>query len=365
MSDGAHAVRVLGWAMLDRLRAQDESSRGICISPLSIATTLAMLAGAVSVDRRDEFCRKLGANSLSELADSFRTLDDVFAGKDHGRMVTMANVAFADDDVEFRPAYTQFLDSFGAYSIKFPSLQQADGEINSWVSDHTRGLIKDLVSRQVLKESHVVLINALAFKGSWQTKFNRKLTQKNTPFHAAGLEKRKVDMMFSHKRSIATAKGPCYTVVRLPYAATSPLTSMSLAAYLPDQGTSLEQLIQTMNHSQPASRFRTKKYDKFGFPKFDLDSNFSILHILQDLGFPVAGQLPEMAQGGNEVQKCIHRAVLKIDEEGTEAAAATAIILTRSLAPIPEILVFDRPFAFSICLDQTDMVVFTGLFFGR
>ncbi|KAK7427315.1 hypothetical protein QQZ08_006252 [Neonectria magnoliae] len=318
MSDGARAVRVLGWAMLDRLRAQDELPRGICISPLSIATTLAMLAG------------------LSELADSFRTLNDVFADRDHGQMVTMANVAFADDDVEFRPAYTQFLDSFGACPIKFPSLQQADGEINSWVSDHTRGLIKDLVSRQVLKGSHV-----------------------------AGLEKRKVDMMFSYKRSIATVKGPCYTAVRLPYAATSPLTSMSFVAYLPDQGTSIEQLVQTMNHSQPAFRFRTIKYDKFGFPKFDLDSNFSILPILQDLGFPVAGQFPEMAQGANVVQTCIHRAVLKIDEEGTEAAAATAIILKRSPAQIPEVLVFDRPFAFSICLDQTDIVVFTGLFFGR
>ncbi|KAF7547521.1 hypothetical protein G7Z17_g7668 [Cylindrodendrum hubeiense] len=336
MSGIAHTTRILGWDMLERLCIQSASTKGICIAPLSIATALAMLAGAVSVDRRPEFCQRLGVNSLSELSDAFQALDSVLANKGQGQMVTMANAAFSDSDVEFRPAYTQFLNSFGVHAEKFPSLQEAAGEINSWVADNTRGLIKDLVSRQVLKEVHVALINALAFKGSWTNKFDRNLTEKNTPFYVAASEERKVDMMFCHKRNIAMVKRPGYTAVRLPYTAASPSTSMSLVAYLPDRRISLEQLVQTMDRSQPPLPFRAKKYDKFGFPKFSLDSNLSVLPMLQELGFPVAGQFPEMAPGGNEVQECIHRAVIKLDEKGTEAAAATAILMTRSRAPISE-----------------------------
>ncbi|KAH7169630.1 uncharacterized protein B0J16DRAFT_331636 [Fusarium flagelliforme] len=73
-----------------------------------------------------------------------------------------------------------------------------------------------------------------------------------------------------------------------------------------------------------------------------------------------------MAPGRNQVQSCIHRAVVKLDEEGTEAAAATVVLMakTRSLVIDFEILLFDRPFAFSIFLDESDAVILTGLFLG-
>ncbi|KPM40475.1 hypothetical protein AK830_g6079 [Neonectria ditissima] len=359
-----HTTRVLGWDMLERLCVQNATTRGICISPLSITTALAMLAGAVGVDRRAQFCQAIGVNNLSELSDAFQVLDTVFGNKNQNQMVTMANAAFADSDVEFRSAYIRFLDSLGVHTIKFSSLEESAEEINGWVSVNTRGLISDLVSRDVLKGAHVALINALAFRGTWKTKFDRTLTQRNTPFYSTESKERKVDMMFSYKKNIAMAKRPGYTAVRLPYAAAVPSASMALVAYLPDRGISLEQLVQTMDRAQRTLTFRAKKYDKFGFPKLNLDTSLSILPMLQNLGFPVSGQFPEMVEGGNEVQACIHRATIKLDEEGTEAAAATAIIMTRSLVPNPEILVFDRPFAFSICLEETGIAVFTGLFFG-
>ncbi|KAH7157991.1 proteinase inhibitor I4 [Dactylonectria estremocensis] len=366
MSSIAQATHVLGWDILERLCVADASVKGICISPLSIATALAMLAGAAGGDRRDELCRKIGVDSLPDLSDSFKALGIVFGTKAQDQMVTMANVAFAECDVDFYPAYTQFLDSFGAHVLKFPSLQEATGDINAWISDNTRGLIKDMLSRDDLDQVHVALINALAFKGTWKTKFDRKLTQKNTPFFVTETETRKVHMMFIHKEKIATVKRPGYTAVRLPYAAASSSASMSLVAYLPDKGTSLKQLVQSMDRSRPPLPVRAKKYDKFGFPKFNLDTSLSILPMLLELGFPVAGGFSEMAPGRNEVQSCIHRAVIKVDEEGTEAVAATAVLMKRrSRVPDLEIMVFDRPFAFSICLDESNAVVFTGLFFGR
>ncbi|KAH6973916.1 proteinase inhibitor I4 [Ilyonectria destructans] len=362
MSGVAQATHVLGWDILEKLCATDTSAKGVCISPLSIATALAMLAGAADVDQRDELCRKIGFSNLSELSGSFNALVAVFSAD---QMVTMANVAFAESDVDFYPAYTQFLNSFGAHVTRFPSLQEAAGEINTWISDNTRDLIKDMLSQEDLDQVHIALINALAFKGTWKTKFDRKLTQKKTPFFVTETEVRKVDIMFSHKEKIATVKGPGYTAVRLPYAAASPSASMSLVAYLPDKGTSLEQLVRAMDRGQSPLPFRAKKYDKFGFPKFNLDSSLSILSMLLELGFPVAGDFSEMTRGRNQVQAIIHRAIIKVDEEGTEAVAATAVLMTKSRAPDPEILVFDRPFAFSICLGESGTVVFTGLFFGR
>ncbi|KAH7134382.1 proteinase inhibitor I4 [Dactylonectria macrodidyma] len=324
------------------------SAKGVCISPLSIATALAMLAGAADVDQRDELCRKIGFSNLSELSGSFKALVAVFSAD---QMVTMANVAFAESDVDFYSAYTQFLNSFSAHVTRFPSLQEAAGEINTWISDNTR--------------VHIALINALAFKGTWKTKFDQKLTQIKTPFFVTETEVRKVDMMFSHKEKIATVKGPGYTAIRLLYAAASPSASMSLVAYLPDKGTSLEQLVRAMDRGRLTLPLRAKKYNKFGFPKFNLNSSLSILSTLLELGFPVAGDFSEMTRGRNQVQAIIHRAIIKVDKEGTEAVAATAILITKSRAPDPEILVFDRPFAFSICLGESSTVVFTGLFFGR
>jgi serine protease inhibitor len=100
--------------------------------------------------------------------------------------------------------------------------------------------------------------------------------------------------------------------------------------------------------------------------KLNLDSRLSILPLLLELGFPVAGDFSKMAPGRNQVQACIHRAVMKLDEEGTEAAAAIAVLMTktRSLVIDSEILLFDRPFAFSIFLDESDAVIFTGFFLG-
>ncbi|KAH6982554.1 Serpin domain-containing protein [Ilyonectria destructans] len=123
-----------------------------------------------------------------------------------------------------------------------------------------------------------------------------------------------------------------------------------------------------MDRRPPPSPFRAKKYDKFGFPRFELESTLSILPMLEELGFPVRGPNPEMGSGRNEAHSCIHRAIIKLNEEGTEAAAATAMVKSRSRSkqPLaPEILIFDRPFAFSVHLDDNDAAVFAGLFFGR
>jgi serpin B len=217
----------------------------------------------------------------------------------------------------------------------------------------------------MLKNTHLALVNAISFKGNWKVQFSRADTKKKV-FSVTKNDNTLVNMMFLHDQRVASMQSPHFTAVRLPYASPPPYPQTSMVAFLPNEDTPIGTVLEEIAGGRGLNvQFSEVKYRHFGFPRFAIDTKFSLGDTLKELGYPVGGVYTEMADGSNEVQSIIHQAFVKVDEDGTEAAAATAVLMTRSRPADPKALVFDRPFVFAVVSDKPDAVLFAGVYSGE
>ncbi|KHN96003.1 proteinase inhibitor I4 [Metarhizium album ARSEF 1941] len=367
MAPSSQSVGRVGWDMLRKPCGDaDAAPQTVVLSPLSITIALGMLAGAADDSKKRDLCTKLGLQSANDLDSVLRPLHSALCGGAKDGPLALANAVFTDDTVALYPAYRDFLRGFNAESTRYPDLARAAEDMNTWISDNTRGLIRRMLSPAALQHSHLALVNAIGFKGTWQMQFERGDTRKEK-FCIARDEQTEVDMMFQRKQKIASLETPSYKAVRLPYTLPESYPSTSLFAYLPAEGTLLSTVLDEIATSSgnPVGQFAEVKYDEFGFPRFDIDSKFSLVDTLEELGYPVGGAYAHMAEGQNQVQTMLHQAYVKVDEEGTEAAAATAVIMARSMILDPKVLLFNRPFIFAIASDKPDAILFAGIYSGK
>ncbi|OAA34762.1 proteinase inhibitor I4 [Metarhizium rileyi] len=365
MAPSPQSIGRVGWDVLKKQCVDDSTPKTAILSPLSVTIALGMLAGAADESKKHGLCTKLGLHGADDLESVLHPLQSTLCGDaSKDGPLALANAVFTDTSVTLRPAYEKFLKGLNAEYTQYPNLADATDKINDWISDNTRGLIRDMLSPPVLENSHLALVNAIGFKGTWRTQFDRGDTRNET-FTRTKDQSVKVDMMFMRKQRVASLETSTYKAVRLPYTLPASYPSASLFAYLPNEGTSVGAVLDDIvKNGSSDDQFSEVQYDEFGLPKFEMNSNFSLVDTLEKLGYPVGGAYPEMASGPNEVQTILHQAYVKVDEEGTEAGAATAVMMTRSLRPVPKTLVFNRPFVFAIASDKPDVVLFAGIYAG-
>ena len=352
------AANCLGWELLAREEFQKTS---IMVSPASIILCLALLGGGTEEQTRGAFFEKLGAPSAEQLRPTFSDLLRAFEDESDAT-ITGGNAVYFDTGCEVNPAFEEHVRNFEAVVNKeYARLPDAVDEMNAWVSEQTRGMITRLVSRELLENplAHTVLLNAMSFKGFWEAPFNKLDTMEEYLFHNSS-ESKTVPMMFLKKKHLLTAEGPGYTVACLPYKGTSPSApSTWFVGYLPDEGTCVNNILPKLREGyQPLV---SKKYDKFGLPRFEIEKSLSLLPILKELGYLPTISFPEMSAGSNVASSVIHKTKIEVDEEGTRAAAATVIAVARARLVEEKVLIFDRPFVFSI-VDEKGLALFTGAF---
>lgn len=330
-----------------------------------------MLAGGARTTTRNEILAKLGIQNAGAAFDV--AVSNIKSLILEDGPLSIANALFADSSFTMFPDYARYVDEkFAAYVQNYDSgLAASRDEINRWIADNTNGMIQDMLSHAVLIQSHVVLVNALAFKGAWETEFNTRHTCRGYQFNMSDAKTRRVEMMMSSNEEKLIAHETAYTAVKLPYKSCSSATKLSFVAYLPHPPFSSQLLTKILpslkDNPLAAVNFKSTKLGKFGLPKMNIDTDVEIVAILQDLGYPIKGNFPEMGAGENEVNMILHSARLKLDEEGTVAAAATAIVMTRSIGRVryPDVIL-DRPFAYQIVAetDENDcgIVLFAGIF---
>lgn len=356
----SQSVKSLGWDMLQHMSNGPDLPSNLALSPLSVTMALGMLAGGQDPSRRKDLCKKLGVEDPSALSNVFSSVQGLSGSKDAQGSLILANATFGDETFSIYPQYAEHLRSFEAHcEIGLPSLKASVQHINSWISDNTLNLINDMLSERMLANAHVVLINALAFKGTWQKQFDPIKTKQNFPFYVSATVQKPVEMMFAYNIDVHVSHGEGYRAVRLTYAGQAKL---SLLAYLPDPDRNLQQILPKLRSHTEA--FVSTKLTTFGFPKARLSTALDIFSMLSNIGYPLTGDFPEMGPGPNLVEAIFHNATVIINEEGTEAAAATAIMMPRGIRrvdPASE-LVFSRPFAFSICAEDTKLDLFLGVF---
>jgi serpin B len=342
------------------------------LSPYSVAIALAMTrAGAVGETQR-QMDAVLHAALTKDLNAGFNALDQALAKRPGNFKVgdrtlelelATANRLWGQKDSTFE---TAFLDTLardygaGMQIVDYKTAHEAARRtINDWVASRTKDRIKDLIPQGVLDaQARLVLTNAIYLKASWLLPFNDAV---RGPFHLANGSEVQVDVM-SQSETLAYGAGDGYQAVRLPY-----VGGLSMVVIVPDAGrlNSFERGLDGGALRRIASGLSNTQVI-LSMPKFSFRSTAKLKDALSELGMPLAftdrADFSGMSkQESLEIADVLHQAFIAVDEKGTEAAAATAVLARLTSAPQRQVeLKIDRPFLFLIQDDETGAILFMG-----
>jgi len=284
---------------------------------------------------------------------------------DEGFRLNIINAIWGQQDYEF---LTEFLDllavNYGAglRVLDFiGATEESRVTINDWVADQTEGRIEDLIPQGLINAmTRLVLTNAIYFNAAWEYPFDEDITQDGV-FHLLDGSQVTVPMM-SQKESFGYAEGDGYQAVELPYDG----DELSMVILLPTSGQfeSFEEALDAAQVDGIIGSLERWQVD-LTMPKFEFDSSFSLLEALSAMGMPIAfsGSADFSGMTGNRelyIADVVHKAFVSVDEEGTEAAAATAVVMELTAMPDVVEVTIDRPFIFLIRDIETGTILFVG-----
>jgi serpin B len=352
-----------------RLRTGDGN---VFFSPYSISAALAMTyAGA-----RDETATQMAStlhfdlppDKLHPAFSELKTNLDAIQEKGKVRLA-VANSLWPQVGFDFRQDYLALCEQYYGSAIVPVDFSRhteaARTKINDWVSERTDGKIDELIGPGRLDElSRIVLVNAIYFKGDWRTKFDASRTQ-DQPFHISSGTPVTARLM-EQTADFSYAEFPDLQVLEMPYAG----GDISMVVLLPhdvDGLTNLEAQLTPENLNSWINGLGTEKVHVF-FPGFTFRSQFLLADTLSAMGMPDAFDATADFSGmdGRKdlyISSVIHEAYVKVDEKGTEAAAATAVVMTELVMAEPlRIPTFraDHPFLFLIRDNETGSILFLG-----
>lgn len=346
------------------------------VSPYSISVALAMTyagaKGETETQMRETLRYTLGEDvhpafaDLSAALDSRTTTEDPLSGEDvDAFQLAVANALWGREGVPFLEDYLDLVEQYyGAGLRRADFVGDPDGErerINDWVADQTEDRIDELLpANSISAQTVLVLTNAIYFMASWHFEFDPADTEDET-FTALDGTESTVPMMHQNIRT-DYAELPNAQAVELPYVG----EEVSMVVILPDDG-EFESFERDLDAEALFGIF-----DELGdaagdlaLPKFEYETDVQLSEALEALGMPVAfgggADFSGMVEnGGLWIDEVYHDSFVSVDEEGTEAAAATAVVMTESAPPQWGELRFDRPFLFCIRDKPTDAVLFLG-----
>jgi serpin B len=360
---------------LELYQSLRDSDENLFYSPFSISLALAMTYAGARGETESQMADVLHFDlPQDELHPAFNALDLELeergeAQSDQGQplQIDIANAIWAEQSYSFLQRYLDTIaENYGAGIRLADFINQAEavrGEINEWVSEQTNDKIKDLIPSGALDElTRMVLVNAIYFKANWADQFEEESTT-NQVFHL--LDGSEVDVAMMHQgMQIPYASGDGYQAIELAYQG----QTAAMDIIVPDEGNfeALESsldvtlLNEILNGMQPSGV-------ELALPKFSFTDEFNLSDTLKDLGVTEAFD-PDTADftGMSEtrdlyITDVAHKAFVAVDEEGTEAAAATAVIIGTTSAPLFEVqLTIDRPFIFIIRDIPSGQILFVG-----
>lgn len=356
---------------LELYTALKEKEGNLFLSPYSISTALAMTYAGTRGNTAKEMAEALHfALGQKELHPAFARLEEQLkaAQEKDGIELSVANSLWAQKEFAF---LAEFLDltkknyGAGVHHVDFKTAHEAVcKEINLWVEQKTREKIKDLIKPGVLDAlTRLILVNAIYFKGDWASQFKKDLT-KEAPFQLSPEKSVSVPMM-NQKHEIGYAENDEMQIIELSYTG----NDLSMIVLLPrkvDGLTKLENDLTTAKLREWTSSLRMKEVIVF-LPKFKMTSQFSLERVLAAMGIHDAfgAKADFSGMDGRKdlfISTVIHKAFVDVSEEGTEAAAATAVVMRLTAAvpmPVPEFRA-DHPFLFMIRHNPSGSILFLG-----
>jgi serpin B len=360
---------------LTLLRACAAGRDNLILSPHSIAGALTMAYAGANGETAAQIEKALAVTlSGPGLHDARNALDHLIkqparTTPDDDReplRLNIVNALWGQRGFGFKSDFLDVLSRSYDAGIRLADFQtdpaEATRQINDWAAIETGGRIEDLVPQGALTtETRVVLTNAIWFKANWLSRFDPSRTR-DGEFHLQNGSSTLVSMMGGGGR-MQFASGDGFVAVRLAYAGEA-----SMLIIVPEQQR-YNEILETLDRAallDIVAELSTHQVD-LTIPQFSFESELSLVPVLKNLGIVDAFSYPpadfsgmSITQDDLFVQDVLHKAFISVDEEGTEAAAATAVVMgITSVAP-PATLTIDRPFIFLIQHDPTGEILFAG-----
>lgn len=394
-ADSSAAVSATNQLGIDLYKKLATDGGNLCLSPYSIESALAMTLAGADGGTRSEMARVLHlGEGGGEIHNSFaalrKALDGMaaesaknvgssrkFGGSSEPITLTIANRLFAEKDYDFRQSFlTLVKNNYGAplEPLDFKhDANSATRRINDWVAEETGQRIRNLIPLGALDDAtRMVLTNALYLKAPWAKPFEKEAT-KPQPFHVKGGQPIDVPMMQQRSHAFGYEKKSDYTAVSLPYRG----GDLNFVVLLPHDVNGLSKLEKKLTAGMLMECAKLPATDiNLSFPKFKMEPpTIALKSQLEALGMKTAFDEPPGSANFDRLaprkpdnylylSKVFHKTFIAVDEEGTEAAAATAAAMamaTSAMQPQEPIEVkVDRPFLYLIQQASTGVCLFIG-----
>ncbi len=343
-----------------------EPEKNIFISPLSISMAVAMAYNGADGTTKRGIAKALDFQNSSDedINASFKSLGEMLTGIDKTVKFTPANSIWYRTGLAPQASFTETNRKYFNAEITgldFGNAEAAKSAMNGWVKDKTNGKIPQIIS-QVRASDVMFLINAIHFKGTWTHQFDKNLTQ-NADFMAAGGNV-SVQFMRLKDTRYRTHADAGHQLAELPYGN----KQFSMVVIMPAENSTLNQLVAQLSITNLNGWLAKADSTKMGLylPKFSFSYEKSLNETLAGLGMAEAftdrADFSRLLQGFKAGDLAItevkHKAFVEVNEEGTEAAAATSIGI--GVTSVPTEIRFNRPFVFLIREKNSGAIVFIG-----
>ncbi|KAI1286176.1 Leukocyte elastase inhibitor [Halotydeus destructor] len=358
---------------IDFLKQVSSSTENVFYSSASLSTAFAMLIAGAKGRTADQLKQTFKLDQTSDVHEHFGSLMSALKPRQQSNSTYELNMVNKFVVSEEMPVLEQFRHIIeNKYKSSVDSVNfirdavKATNDINAWISEQTRGMIKKTLAEPLDAGTKFVLINAIYFKGAWESKFEVKNTKKETFY---GVIKNQIDFMYQETelRAYADASKDI-TVIELPY-----VGNASMIIVLPNETTDLDSVISSSSSEDLENIVKNVmqrcKHEAYLYlPKFKVETKYDLIPVLSEMGVqdvfdPAAADLSGVSgHRGPYVSLALHKAVIDVDEEGTKAAAVTVIVVTESIdddsiAPTYRV---NRPFLFFIRDHVSGINLFAG-----
>ena len=366
----AEANNQFAMALYQHLKDADGN---LIYSPYSIYQALVMTFAGAKGETETEMMNVLGLSDNEAVHHLMNALNTVLQTKpNYGDdemqpfIFTIANALWAQKDYHFEQAFLDKLSANYAAGLKlvdFSQPKEAQMLINTWVAAQTNDKIKDLIPENLLNDmTRLVLTNAVYFKGAWRNEFEVSQTKK-APFTALDGSQKDVDMMSAMFEAHALVNDEVSAAI-LPYIG----HTFAMALIMPEHFEAYQKALDAKKFGALIEELEWQNPQlSLKMPKFKTESSIDLKAKLSAMGMPSAftGSADFSGMTGSKdllISDVVHKAFIDVNEEGTEAAAATAVIVAEKAMPSPEKLsiTFDKPFIYAIYNTETKAIVFMG-----